>query len=59
MKIWDLDKEYEKFISFVLNGREKKKKHVRSAVEAIKNEIISKKEKALVGFSRKWDRWDE
>jgi len=42
MKIWDLDKEYEKFISFVLNGREKKKKNVRSAVEAIKNEIISK-----------------
>jgi histidinol dehydrogenase len=59
MKIWDLDKEYEKFISFVLNGREKKKKNVRSAVETIKNEIISKKEKALVGFSRKWDRWDK
>jgi histidinol dehydrogenase len=59
MKIWDLDKEYDKFISFVLNGREKKKKNVRSAVETIKNEIISKKEKALVGFSRKWDRWDK
>jgi histidinol dehydrogenase len=59
MKVWDLDNEYEKFISFVLDGREKKKKDVRSVVEAIKNEIISKKEKALVGFSRKWDRWEK
>ena len=59
MKVWDLDNEYEKFISFVLDGREKKKKNVRSAVETIKNEIISKKEKALVGFSRKWDRWEK
>ena len=59
MKVWDLDNEYEKFISFVLDGREKKKKNVRSAVETIKNEIISKKEKALVGFSRKWDQWEK
>ena len=59
MRVWDLDNEYERFISFVLDGREKKKKNVRSAVETIKNEIISKKEKALVGFSRKWDQWDK
>jgi histidinol dehydrogenase len=59
MKVWDLDNEYEKFISFVLDGREKKKKNVRSVVETIKNEIILKKEKALVGFSRKWDRWEK
>jgi histidinol dehydrogenase len=59
MKVWDLDREYEKFISFVLKGREKKKKNVGSAVEIIKNEIISKKEKALVAFSRKWDGWEE
>jgi histidinol dehydrogenase len=59
MRIWDLDEEYERFISFVLSGREKKKKNVRSAVETIKNEIISKKEKALVGFSRKWDQWEK
>jgi histidinol dehydrogenase len=59
MKVWNLDNEYEKFISFVLDGREKKKKNVRSVVETIKNEIISKKEKALVGFSRKWDKWEK
>jgi histidinol dehydrogenase len=59
MKVWDLDSEYEKFISFVLDGRKKKKKNVRSAVEIIKNEIITKKEKALVEFSRKWDGWEK
>jgi histidinol dehydrogenase len=59
MKAWNLDNEYEKFISFVLDGREKKKKNVRSVVETIKNEIISKKEKALVRFSRKWDKWEK
>jgi len=59
MKVWNLDNEYGKFISFVLDGREKKKKNVRSVVETIKNEIISKKEKALVGFSRKWDKWEK
>jgi histidinol dehydrogenase len=58
MRVWNLDSEYEKFISFVLDGREKKKKNVRSAVETIKNEIIQKKERALVEFSRKWDQWE-
>ena len=59
MKIWDLDREYEKFISFILDGREKKKKNVHSAVATIKNEIITKKEKALIEFSRKWDQWEK
>lgn len=59
MKIWDLDREYEKFISFILERREKKKKNVHSAVAAIKNEIIVKKEKALIEFSRKWDQWEK
>lgn len=59
MKIWEIDREYEKFISFVLDRREKKKKNVRGAVEAIRNEIILKKEKALIEFSRKWDRWEK
>jgi len=59
MRVWNLDNEYDKFISFVLDGREKKKKNVRDAVETIKNEIISKREKALVGFSRKWDHWEK
>lgn len=58
MKVWDLEKEYDAFISFVLEGREKKKKNVRSAVEEIKKEIFLRKEEALVEFSRKWDRWE-
>jgi histidinol dehydrogenase len=59
MRIWNLESEHERFISFVLKGREKKKKNVRGAVEIIKNEIILRKEKALVAFSRKWDGWEE
>lgn len=59
MRIWDLENEYGKFISFVLKGRENKKKNVRSAVEAIKSEILERKESALRGLSQKWDRWDK
>jgi histidinol dehydrogenase len=58
MRVWDLEREYDRFISFILDGREKKKRNVRSSVETIKKEILSRKEKALVAFSRKWDRWE-
>lgn len=58
MRIWDLEKEYDAFISYILEGREKKKQNVRGAVETIKKELFLKKEKALLEFSRKWDRWD-
>jgi len=58
MRIWDLENEYGKFISFVLKSREKKKKNVRSAVETIKSGILERKERALKEFSQKWDRWD-
>ena len=58
MRVWDLEREYDRFISFILDGREKKKRNVRSSVEAIKKEILSRKEKALTAFSRKWDRWE-
>ncbi len=59
MRIWDLEKEYDAFISYILEGREKKKQNVRGAVETIKKELFLKKEKALLEFSRKWDRWEE
>ncbi|HVN94897.1 MAG TPA: histidinol dehydrogenase [Syntrophorhabdaceae bacterium] len=58
MRVWDLEKEYDRFISFILQGREKKKQNVGAAVEIIKQEVLQKKEKALVAFSRKWDQWD-
>ncbi len=57
MKIWDLERQYDELISFVLDGREKKKQNIRSAVDSIKTEILARKEEALVEFSRKWDRW--
>jgi histidinol dehydrogenase len=59
MKIWDLEREYDKFLASVVEEREKKKQNTRAAVEKIKNEIITKGEKALVEFSRKWDGWRE
>jgi histidinol dehydrogenase len=59
MRIWDLEKEYDAFISYILEGREKKKQNVRGAVETIKKELFLKKEKALLEFSRKWDRWED
>ncbi len=57
MRIWDLETEYDKLISFVLQGREKRKKDVRGAVETIRKEVLSRKDRALVEFSQKWDGW--
>jgi len=59
MRIWDLENDYEKLISFVLKGRENRKKNIRSAVEMIKNAVLERKEKALKEFSKKWDQWDK
>ncbi|HEX2964219.1 MAG TPA: histidinol dehydrogenase [Syntrophorhabdaceae bacterium] len=59
MRIWDLENEYDKLISFVQRGREKRKKDVRGAVDTIRKEVLSKKDKALVEFSRKWDNWQK
>jgi histidinol dehydrogenase len=57
MKIWDLDKEFDQLIAFVLEGRERRRGSIRSAVEGIKTTLLEKKDAALVEFSRKWDGW--
>ena len=57
MKVWDLERDYNKFIASIVEGREKKKQNIGVAVEKIKNEIKANGEKALVEFSRKWDGW--
>jgi len=57
MKIWNLEKEYDKFIAFVFEGREKQKKDTKTSVENIKKELLQRGEKALTDFSRKWDGW--
>jgi len=57
MKIWDLEKEYNDLIVFVVEGREKKKKDIKTSVENIKRELLQRGEEALTDFSRKWDGW--
>jgi histidinol dehydrogenase len=57
MRVWELEKEYEEFLAFVIEGREKKKKDIRVSAEGVKRELLRKGEKALVEFSRKWDGW--
>jgi histidinol dehydrogenase len=59
MKIWDLDKEYDRFLPFILEGREKRKASIGPAVAHIKKEILERGEAALVEFSKKWDGWEE
>ncbi|MBA4390223.1 MAG: histidinol dehydrogenase [Syntrophus sp. (in: bacteria)] len=59
MRIWDLEKEYDAFVSYILEGREKKKQNVRGATETIKKKLLLKKDKALLEFSRKWDGWED
>jgi len=59
MKVWDLDREFDGFIASIIEGREKKKQNIGTAVETVKNEIMAKGERALVEFSRKWDGWSK
>ena len=59
MKIWDLDREFDRFIPFILEGREKRKTGVRAAVERIKAAVMERGEAALVEFSKMWDGWEK
>ncbi len=58
MKIWDLDRQFDRLIAFVLEGREKRKGSIKGAVESIKSALFEKKDAALIEFSRKWDEWE-
>jgi len=57
MKVWDLEKEFDPFLSFAIGGREKKRRNIRSAVEEIRNQLLEDGDRALVEFSMKWDGW--
>ena len=59
MKIWDLEEEFDRLIVFVLEGREKRKTSVGTAVEGIRNALLEKGEAALVEFSKRWDGWEK
>ncbi len=57
MRVWELEKEYEEFLAFVNEGRDKKRKDIKTSAEGIKRELLKQGEKALVRFSRSWDGW--
>lgn len=57
MKIWHLEKEKNNLLAFVCAIREKRRKNIGRSVRAIKNTLLAEKEKALIGFARKWDGW--
>jgi len=57
MKVWDLEKEFNEFLSFAIDGREKKKKNIRSVVEKVREHLLAKGEKAIIDFSMQWDGW--
>ncbi len=59
MKTWDLEREYDRFIAFITGGREKRRHNIGLAVEDIKNNLLSRGERALVEFSKKWDGWEK
>ncbi|HOE17567.1 MAG TPA: histidinol dehydrogenase [Syntrophorhabdaceae bacterium] len=58
MKIWELEREYSALLAFVNEGRNRKRRNVKRAVETIKKTLETQKERALVEFSKEWDRWD-
>ncbi|OPY77689.1 MAG: Histidinol dehydrogenase [Syntrophorhabdus sp. PtaU1.Bin153] len=57
MKVWDIEKDYDELLAFIIEGREKKRSHIRTAVEGIKRRVLDEGERALVEFSTKWDGW--
>jgi histidinol dehydrogenase len=59
MKVWDLEKEFDAFLSFVVGGREKKRQNIRSVVEEVRRGLLTRGEKALIEFSVKWDGWQK
>lgn len=59
MKIWDLEEEQKELLGFVVEGREKRKGNIRTAVEEIRKEFLSGGDKALIEFSRRWDGWKD
>jgi histidinol dehydrogenase len=58
MKIWDLEKDADGLLAFVMSGREEKRRDIRSAVVPIKEDVLRKGDGALREFARRWDGWD-
>jgi len=59
VKIWNLEKDFDQLIAFVLEGREKRKTSIGAAVEGIRKAIRERGDAALAEFSRRWDGWEK
>ncbi|OPY75519.1 MAG: Histidinol dehydrogenase [Syntrophorhabdus sp. PtaU1.Bin050] len=57
MKVWDIEKDYDELLAFIIEGREKKRSNIRAAVEEIRRRVREEGEKTLVEFSMNWDGW--
>ncbi|HOP85222.1 MAG TPA: histidinol dehydrogenase [Syntrophorhabdaceae bacterium] len=59
MKVWELEKEREGLLDFILKTRQKTRVDVRHTVATIRDEIIAKGDEAIKGLSYKYDNWDK
>ena len=57
MRIWHLDREYDRFIATVASAREERKTGVRSIVEGIRGEVLKRGEQAVIDYTRRFDGW--
>lgn len=58
MKTWGLEKERDDLFDFIIKGRQHTKTNVKKAVEAIRDEVLSKGEEAIKRLSAVYDKWD-
>ncbi len=59
MRVWHLEREWDAFLGAVIGGREKKKAHVREAVQSIRKQVLQGGEGALVSLSARFDGWQK
>ncbi|HOJ71095.1 MAG TPA: histidinol dehydrogenase [Syntrophorhabdaceae bacterium] len=58
MKVWELEKDYQAILSFIMRCREQNRGDIKSRVEAIRQEVKEGGEEAIKGLCRRFDRWE-
>lgn len=58
MKVWDLEREFQGLLSFIMRCREQNRGAIKDKVEAIRQEVIKGGEEAIKGLCRRFDRWE-
>ncbi len=58
MKIWELEKETQALLSFIMSCRNQNKTLIKKATEQIREEILTSGEDAVKRLSKTYDRWD-